>query len=57
MCRARYEDNADAVNNLVVISQKTDKKSITDFGGPDKFLNEFNFLLGKQVFTGKALHL
>lgn len=50
----RYEDNGDAVNNLVVISQKTDKKSITDYGGPDKFLNEFNFLLGKQVFTGET---
>ena len=49
----RYEDNGDAVNNLVVISQKTDKNSITGYGGPDKFLNEFSYLLGKQVFAGE----
>jgi len=40
------------VNNLVVIAQKTDKNSITGYGGPDKFLNEFSYLLGKQVFAG-----
>ena len=51
----RYEDNGDAVNNLVVISQKTDKNSITGYGGPDKFLNEFSYLLGKQVFAGANL--
>jgi hypothetical protein len=50
----RYEDNGDAVNNLVVISQKTDKNSITGYGGPDKFLNEFSYLLGKQVFSGEC---
>jgi hypothetical protein len=51
----RYEDNGDAVNNLVVISQKTDKNSITGYGGPDKFLNEFSYLLGKQVFSGETV--
>ena len=51
----RYEDNGDAVNNLVVIAQKTDKNSITGYGGPDKFLNEFSYLLGKQVFAGDCL--
>jgi hypothetical protein len=50
----RYEDNGDAVTNLVVISQKTDKNSISGYGSPEKFLNEFNFLLGKQVFTGET---
>ena len=42
------------MNNLVVISQKTDKNSITGYGGPDKFLNEFSYLLGKQVFSGEC---
>merc|ERR1719238_1265686 len=28
----RYEDNFDAVNNLVVIKEKTDKSRIEDFG-------------------------
>ncbi|KAK9841731.1 hypothetical protein WJX74_011020 [Apatococcus lobatus] len=48
----RYEDNGDAVNNLVVITQKTDKSNITDFGAPDKFLQQVQYLLGEQVFAG-----
>jgi len=48
----RYEDNGDAVTNLVVIAQKTDKSAISGYGSPEKFLNEFNFLLGKQTFAG-----
>lgn len=51
----RYEDNFDAVTNLTVITQKTDKSSITGYGSPEKFLNEFKFLLGTQVFTGELL--
>lgn len=49
----RYEDNGDAVNNLVVITQKTDKSNITDFGAPDKFLQQVQYLLGEQVFAGR----
>lgn len=50
----RYEDNFDAVNNLVVISNPTDKKSIEDFGGLDKFLSQYSFLLGKQSYTSAS---
>lgn len=52
----RYEDNFDAVTNLTVITQKTDKSSITGYGSPEKFLNEFKYLLGTQVFTGEQPH-
>jgi len=48
----RYEDNGDAVNNLTVYVQKTDKSSIEQYGGPDKFLGDVSFLLGQQVFKG-----
>merc|ERR1712224_579277 len=37
----RYEDNFDAVNNLVVIKEKTEKGRIEDFGSPEQFLNSF----------------
>ena len=52
-CSRRYEDNFDAVTNLTVITQKTDKSSISGYGSPEKFLNEFKYLLGTQVFTGE----
>ena len=42
------------MNNLVVITQKTDKANITDFGAPDKFLQQVQYLLGEQVFAGQA---
>lgn len=48
----RYEDTFDQVTYLVVTAQKTDKKSITDYGSPDKFLTEVSYLLGEQVFGG-----
>ncbi|GFR48080.1 hypothetical protein Agub_g9918 [Astrephomene gubernaculifera] len=51
----RYEDNGDAVNNLVVIAQPTDKKSITDFGSEDKFLESVSYLLGKQAYSGETV--
>merc|ERR1711977_671772 len=51
----RYEDNFDAVNNLVVIKEKTDKSRIEDYGGPEQFLNSFPFLLGKQSYSGKTM--
>merc|ERR1711937_634467 len=51
----RYEDNFDAVNNLVVIEEKTNKSRIEDFGSPEQFLNSFSFLLGQQSYSGKTI--
>merc|ERR1712070_817386 len=51
----RYEDNFDAVNNLVVIKQKTEKSRIEDFGTPEQFLNSFSLLLGQQSYAGKTM--
>jgi hypothetical protein len=51
----RYEDNFDAVNNLSVICQNTDKSDITGYGAPDKFLESVQYLFGKQTFTGKTV--
>jgi hypothetical protein len=51
----RYEDNGDAVNNLVVIEQPAGGKTkIEDFGAPDKFLESVQYLLGQQVFSGEC---
>jgi len=50
----RYEDNFDAVNNLVVIKQKTDKSKIEDYGAPDAFLSNYTYLLGKQAYSGET---
>jgi hypothetical protein len=38
----------------MVMKNPTDKSSITAFGGPDKFLDQYKFLLGEQVFKGAA---
>merc|ERR1712124_17039 len=51
----RYEDNFDAVNNLVVIKEKTSKSRIEDYGGPEQFLNSFSFLLGQQTYAGQTM--
>merc|ERR1712224_1095684 len=51
----RYEDNFDAVNNLVVIKEKTDKSRVEDFGSPEQFLNSFSFLLGQQSYSGATI--
>merc|ERR1712014_29629 len=51
----RYEDNFDAVNNLVVIKENTNKAKIEDFGSPEQFLSTFSFLLGKQSYAGKTI--
>merc|ERR1711881_639666 len=51
----RYEDNFDAVNNLVVIKENTNKVKIEDFGSPEQFLSTFSFLLGKQSYAGKTI--
>lgn len=50
----RYEDNGDAVNNVVVIKLPTSKNSIEGFGAPDAFLAECQNLglFGKQAYTG-----
>lgn len=48
----RYEDNFDAVNNVAILSLPSDKGSIDGYGAPDKFLEQVNFLFGKQTFTG-----
>ena len=47
----RYEDNADAVNNLIVTINPTQKSKITDFGGQEAFLNEVSYLLGNQALA------
>ena len=49
----RYEDNGDAVNNLLVICKSTGNKSIEDFGSPDKWLQENAKLLGEDVWKGE----
>jgi hypothetical protein len=51
----RYEDSqGDAVNNLVVIVQPTDKSNIEAFGDQSKFLAEFSYLFGKQAYAGET---
>eukprot|EP00210_Caulerpa_lentillifera_P008315 g7934.t1 len=49
---ARYEDNGDSVTNFIIVSAKTDKKSISDYGSQTDFLKEVEPYLGKQVFAG-----
>ena len=51
----RYEDNFDAVNNLVILQQKVGKNSIEDLGSPDKFLQDNAYLFGDSTaFTGQT---
>ncbi|XP_030519624.1 oxygen-evolving enhancer protein 2-2, chloroplastic [Rhodamnia argentea] len=50
----RYEDNFDTTTNVAVMVTPTDKKSITDYGSPENFLSEVNYLLGKQAYSGKT---
>ncbi|XP_009618672.1 oxygen-evolving enhancer protein 2-1, chloroplastic [Nicotiana tomentosiformis] len=50
----RYEDNFDSTSNLIVTVTPTDKKSITDYGSPEEFLTQVDFLLGKQAYFGKT---
>ena len=52
----RYEDNFDAVNNLMVIQQKVGKGSIEELGSPDKFIQDNSFLLGETAaFSGDTI--
>ncbi|XP_020593212.1 oxygen-evolving enhancer protein 2, chloroplastic-like [Phalaenopsis equestris] len=48
----RYEDNFDSNSYVSVIITPTDKKSITDYGPPEQFLSQVDFLLGKQTYAG-----
>ena len=50
----RYEDNFDTTSNLSVMITPTDKKSVTDFGSPEDFLAQVNYLLGKQAYFGNT---
>ncbi|XP_021887763.1 oxygen-evolving enhancer protein 2, chloroplastic-like [Carica papaya] len=48
----RYEDNFDSTSNVSVMVTPTDKKTISDYGSPEQFLSQVDFLLGKQSFFG-----
>ncbi|KAK7395789.1 hypothetical protein VNO78_16359 [Psophocarpus tetragonolobus] len=50
----RYEDNFDSTSNVAVMVTTTDKKSITDYGSPEEFLSQVDYLLGKQAFFGQT---
>ncbi|KAK8919374.1 hypothetical protein KSP39_PZI021253 [Platanthera zijinensis] len=50
----RYEDNFDTISNVSVIVTPTDKKSITDYGSPEQFLSQVDYLLGKQAYSGNT---
>jgi hypothetical protein len=51
----RYEDNGDAVNNVVVLTADSDKSDISGYGEPEAFLQTLTPLLGKQAFSGETL--
>merc|ERR550514_309 len=51
----RYEDNFDAVNNVLLIKKKTDKARMDDYGTPEQFLNTVSYLLGQQSYSGKTI--
>lgn len=50
----RYEDNFDSNSNVMVTITPTDKKDITEFGSPEEFLSQVNYLLGQQAYFGKT---
>merc|ERR1712157_562495 len=33
----------------------SDKSKVSDYGPPEKFLNSFSYLLGKQSYSGKTI--
>lgn len=51
----RYEDNGDNLNHVTVITRRSDKNSIEQYGPPDEFLNSIKNLLGEQVFKGETI--
>lgn len=50
----RYEDGFDTISNISVIIVPSAKSSIADYGTPEDFLKQFDYLLGKQTFSGKT---
>lgn len=42
------------MNNLVVLTQKTDKSSIDQLGDEKAVLEKLSFLFGKQSFAGRG---
>ncbi|XP_027344370.1 oxygen-evolving enhancer protein 2, chloroplastic-like isoform X1 [Abrus precatorius] len=50
----RYEDNFDSTSNVSVMVTATDKKSIADYGSPEQFLSQVDYLFGKQAFFGQT---
>ncbi|KAB2610856.1 oxygen-evolving enhancer protein 2 [Pyrus ussuriensis x Pyrus communis] len=50
----RYEDNFDTTTNVAVTITPTEKKSVGDYGPPEEFLNQVDYLLGKQAYFGKT---
>ena len=51
----RYEDNGDSVSNVSVMITPTSKKSIKEYGPPEEFLSQADYLLGKQSYSGKTI--
>ncbi|XP_020087457.1 oxygen-evolving enhancer protein 2, chloroplastic-like [Ananas comosus] len=50
----RYEDNFDPNSYVAVMITPTTKKTITDYGPPEQFLSQVDYLLGKQAYAGKT---
>jgi len=50
----RYEDNFDATSNVNVMITPTTKKTISDYGSPEQFLGQVDYLLGKQAYFGNT---
>ncbi|KAJ8460074.1 hypothetical protein OPV22_033000 [Ensete ventricosum] len=50
----RYEDNFDSNSNVNVMVTPTTKSFITDYGTPEEFLSQVDYLLGKQAYFGKT---
>ncbi|XP_010906959.1 oxygen-evolving enhancer protein 2, chloroplastic [Elaeis guineensis] len=50
----RYEDNFDSNSYVCVMVTPTSNKSITDYGSPEEFLSQVDYLLGKQAYAGKT---
>ncbi|WOK91704.1 chloroplast oxygen evolving enhancer complex protein [Canna indica] len=50
----RYEDNFDTTSNVTVMVTPTSKSSIKDYGSPEEFLSQVDYLLGKQSYFGKT---
>ncbi|XP_058102172.1 oxygen-evolving enhancer protein 2, chloroplastic-like [Magnolia sinica] len=51
----RYEDNFDPNSYVTVMITPTSKSSIKDYGSPEEFLSQVNYLLGKQAYSGKTV--